>query len=569
MEGSPSPAHRPRGPVLLAATVVVTLAVVLAVALALEAGVLFPPPDTPPRGLWIEVIPQHPDDATPTTFFAQVSDDRTPTSAIQVRWSWQTGGWDTDWSTNKVVHHLFAAGTYAVRLEAMDAAGLTSTAMANVTVLHAPPRALRIGTVLSLTGSLGPFGTDEQNGVDMALAEINAAGGVMGMPVQVFHTDDQTTPSVAQQDAQVLVALDHVAAIIGATATGSCVSVASVAAANHVVEVSPSCANPIFSYAPYTGGWFARTVVSDALQADVAAHFARFNLSMDYTAVIGINNAYGTDTVAEYATAFLRDGGTLTDNPPLIITDVSGGATDYSTQLTQIMSASPPPQLIYLVAYPPDGVLMMNNWESLLGSHPSWASVRWMFSEGLYDQNNFINPLVSAGVNVSAFLGTAPAAYAGVEPAAYPGWATAYQARYGSPPSPFAANAYDAAYVVALAAQASHNTTGDGLRSALAAVANPPGALVGPGAWSSAVSALAGGQGVNYEGASGSVNVNATGDVPSGMIIWGVNATDRLVTKEIFDEALVVSILPAGTFQSPAFHAAVLVAAAWADRQSP
>ncbi len=568
MEGNRSPGPGADRKILVLIGVVLALVIALSAAVYFGPGSILAPSNTPPYDLGIEVIPAHPTDAAPVGFFANVSDHETPTSAVEVRWAWQTAGtWDTNWSTNKAAQHRFAAGTYTIRLEAEDSGGLTAATALNVTVEHAPPPppVLRIGTIFSLTGALAAYGPGQQNGVDMAVAEINAAGGVLGSPIVAYHTDDQTTPSVAQQDAQTLVLSDHVAAIIGATSSGSCAMVAPVASTNHVVEISPSCTSPVFTNASYNGGWFARTVPSDALQATVAAYYARYNLSLNYTAVIGINNAYGVDTAAAYASTYKRLGGNLTDDPPLTVNEVFNGAIDYTAALTQIMSASPPPQLIYLVAYPPDGVQMLKDWDALLGSHPAWASVRWMFSEGLYDQTGFINPLVSAGVNVSRFLGTAPALYGALVPPGYSAWAARYQARFGSAPTLFAANAYDAAYLAALAAQAERNVTGAGIRNGLRLVANPPGTVVGPGAWSAAAAALETGQDVNYEGASGSVNVNATGDVPAAMIVWAVDGANQLYTKDIFNESLVVSIQPPGTFAPPSLASGFLIAAAWGD----
>ncbi len=526
------------------------------------------PPNTPPYGLAISVSPPDVDNTTTVTFTALVSDQQDPSSAIQVRWAWQsTGSWDTNWSTGKVVQHLFPVpGNYTIELEARDTGGLTANTSRSLTVTRRLPPGLRIGTVLSLTGSLGPFGLGQQDAVDMAVAEINAAGGVLGQPIQVFHTDDQTNPSVAASLANTLIASDHVDAIIGSTGSAMCASILLVAAANAVMEVSPSCTSPLFTNLSLTGGWFARTVPSDALQAVVAASYAHANLSINYSAVIGINNAYGTLTAQEYARSFTADGGSITDNPPVIVTEVQAGATDYSSQLDQVMSASPAPQLIYLVAYPPDGVLMMQDWAALLGAHPSWSSVRWMFSEGLYDQTNFINPLVGSGVNVSAFEGTAPAAYAGIEPAAYSAWAARYANLYGAPLL-FAANAYDATYLVALAAEAGGSPTGLSIRAHLAAVTNPPGTTIGPGGWAAALSALHAGQDVNYEGASGSVNVNATGDVPSSFILWAVNGTNQLYTFLIFPESLVVALSPSGALPQIPFGGPAV--AAWQREPSP
>ena len=406
-------------------------------------------------------------------------------------------------------------------------------------------RVLKIATILAITGALSPFGPNNQNGTQMAVDEINAAGGVLGQPIQVFHFDSKTDPTTAAAAARTAISTDHVDAIIGATGSGQCAQIVPIAAANHVFEISASCTSPIFSNTTFTGGFWARTAPSDALQGVVAAWYARHNLTMNYTAVIGINTAYGTGLAGVYASSFKKFGGNLTDDPPVIVTEVQAGATDYTTQLTQIMSASPAPQLIYLVAYPQDGVLMVKNWETLLGSHPSWAGVKWMFSEGLYDQKNFLSVLYNPpnSVNVSAFQGTAPSAYGGLTGPNFASWAQKYQTKFGHAPSLFDDNAYDAVYLIALAAQKAGLATGDAIKANIQAVSAGPGTTIYPGQWSQALSALGSGQGVNYEGASGSVNLNAQGDPLSGYIVWGANSTGQATVSQIFPESLVTSLV--------------------------
>ncbi len=401
----------------------------------------------------------------------------------------------------------------------------------------------------------------------MAVTEINANGGVFGQPIQVFNLDDQTNPATAAQDANTLVNVDHVAAIIGSTGSGECAQIVPVAAAGHVLEVAPSCTSPVFSNLSLTGGWFARTLPSDALQAVVAASYLYSNLSYRYAAVIGINNAYGANTAYAFAQNFTRMGGTLT-SPPRIVNQVGGGAFNYTSDLVAVLNTNPAPQVVYVVAYPPDGVLMMKDWWAGIAGQPAWANVNWTFSEGVYDQTNFIDPLVGNGVNVSRFQGTAPAPYAGIEPTGYGAWAARYQTAYGTAPMLFAANAYDAAYLVALAAEASGNATGWGVRLRLQAVADAPGTAIGPGQWSLALQELGAGHDIDYNGASGSVDVGAHGDVPGSYVIWGVNTTNQIVTREFFNESLVVLLSPPNTYAPRPLSPASLLAAVWSRESS-
>src|SRR2546422_2658624 len=184
--------------------------------------------------------------------------------------------------------------------------------------LFGPPedRVLKIGTVLSITGGLSAYGPNNLKGVQLALGEINAQGGVLGRPVQEFDQDDNTQPTTASNAATTVISTNHVDAIIGPTGSGQCSTVVTVAKANGVFEVSGSCTSPKFSNTTLTGGWWARTAPSDALQGVVAASYAHSNLSLARAATIGINNAYGTGLSNVFAGNFSRLGGTVTASSP-------------------------------------------------------------------------------------------------------------------------------------------------------------------------------------------------------------------------------------------------------------
>ncbi len=69
--------------------------------------------------------------------------------------------------------------------------------------------ALRIGTLLSLTGGLSPYGPGDTKGANLAVEEINAAGGVLGEPVQIYNEDDQTQSTAAAAATTKLITQNH------------------------------------------------------------------------------------------------------------------------------------------------------------------------------------------------------------------------------------------------------------------------------------------------------------------------------------------------------------------------
>jgi len=80
-------------------------------------------------------------------------------------------------------------------------------------------QALTVGLLAPLTGPVAPEGKAMQRGFDMAVAEVNAAGGVLGQPLKVVVEDDQGTPSVATTAARKLLQRDRVDVVFG-TITG-------------------------------------------------------------------------------------------------------------------------------------------------------------------------------------------------------------------------------------------------------------------------------------------------------------------------------------------------------------
>lgn len=135
----------------------------------------------------------------------------------------------------------------------------------------------------------------------------------------------------------------------------------------------------------------------------------------------------------------------------------------------------------------------------------------------------------------------------------------AYEARFGGSPAEFAGvrEAYDAVYLVALAAAAANSTDGAVIRDNVHYVANSPGEIVNPGgeAFSAAVQALTAGGDVNYIGVSGQVDFTADGDLAKGRVtVWRLLG-ERIVDLEIRDVDLaaeVGAVTPAGELSAAA-----------------
>lgn len=394
-----------------------------------------------------------------------------------------------------------------------------------------PP--LRIGTLLSLTGGLSLFGPGDQLGADLAVSEINKAGGVLGQAIQTFHEDDQTNPTAAATAASKLVTVNKVNAIVGAQFSGGSLSALPIASDNGVVMVSPSATSVRLSDQTVTKGWFSRSISSDALQGFVAASYLAKNSSFKFANVMVINNAYGNGLGAVFKTQFEKMGGKVNDT--VVIEEKQ---TDYSVKLNQLFATNPP--VVYFVAYPDTGLTVMKQWQA--GPSSGAWKTQWVFSEGLQAQD-FIDQIHAStvGVDVTKIWGTAPAAPVS---SLYNTFVTSYKAAYfNRTPVLYASHSYDAVYLIALAAQKGGAVDGATIKANLRAVSGPSGTVINGGQWSKALTTIAGGGAVNWEGASGSEDLNATNDPGKGSYeIWGVNSTFQIIRKAFFGETLIAPL---------------------------
>ena len=128
-----------------------------------------------------------------------------------------------------------------------------------------------LGTISPNTGNLAAYGTAIMNGVNLAVEEINAAGGVLGSQIQVINADDQGDPTECMNAFNSLVS-QGVGLIIGSV-TSSCTSaITDSANEEEVVLTSPSStADSITTEDDYV----FRACYADSFQGAIAATYAK------------------------------------------------------------------------------------------------------------------------------------------------------------------------------------------------------------------------------------------------------------------------------------------------------
>ncbi|GAB4228705.1 MAG: ABC transporter substrate-binding protein [Elainellaceae cyanobacterium] len=386
--------------------------------------------------------------------------------------------------------------------------------------------ALKLGTLLPITGDLAQYGTTMQDSTSLLIETVNACDGALGSPVQLISEDDQTDPAAGASGMTKLAEVDQVAGVVGAA--GSAVSSAAVdiAVRNQVVQISPSSTSPEFTdraeKGEFDGFWF-RTAPPDTFQGDALAQLAQ-DQGLENVAVFAINNDYGNGLVQAFTEAFKAQGGTVTNesNPTLY----AENATTFDSELSAAFSSNP--DAVLLVAYPETGSLILKSAyeQGLLD-----GDTKILLTDGM--KTDELAELVGQGPDgnyiVSGVIGTAPSAGGpGIE-----AFTELYQEKFNRAPNVYDPNSWDAAAVMVLAAEAAKGTTGAALKDQIREVANAPGQEVTDVC--EALALVREGEDVNYQGASGNVDFNEQGDVVGAYDVWTINDEGELEVQDTIE----------------------------------
>lgn len=152
---------------------------------------------------------------------------------------------------------------------------------------------VRIGAVVSEEGIADNYGRQVKQGLDLALEEINAAGGVAGRNVELVYRDDESDAEVGKRVVHELIEQEGLKAIIGAVTSPVTVAIAPICEEKRTVLLSPSATAPEITEA---GNYIFRNCPSDILEGTSMADFAR-DLGLSRVAIFAVDNAWGRGLV--------------------------------------------------------------------------------------------------------------------------------------------------------------------------------------------------------------------------------------------------------------------------------
>lgn len=184
---------------------------------------------------------------------------------------------------------------------------------------------VKIGAVLRL--SIGASdGIPAKRGIEIAVKEINAKGGIKGKPLTVVYEDSKDSPQAAVAAYQKLTSMDKVQVMIGPMMSGEALAVAPIAARDGIVVITPTATSPKVS-----GSGLYRGCTRIDKQAEALTKYAKDVLKTTKVAILYSNEPYGKGC-NDVFTKFFGDLGI----PVVVAESFMVGDRDFSAQLTKI-----------------------------------------------------------------------------------------------------------------------------------------------------------------------------------------------------------------------------------------
>ncbi|PSB41086.1 amino acid ABC transporter substrate-binding protein [Cyanosarcina cf. burmensis CCALA 770] len=398
-----------------------------------------------------------------------------------------------------------------------DSAPATAPVATNV---QASTQALKLGSLLPATGDLGPIGQQMSGAVPLVIETVNACGGVNGAPVSLVAEDDETDPRKGAAAMTKLANVDRVAGVVGSFASSVSSAAVPIAVRNKVMLISPGSTSPVFTDRAKKGefkGFWARTAPPDTYQAEALAQLAK-KRGFNKVSTVVINNDYGVGFEKAFVQTFKKLGGTVVNEGRPTRYDPK--ATTFETEAAAAFAGKP--QAVIAVMYEETGsILLKSAYEQGL-----MQGVQVMLTDGVKSATfpGKVGKKDDGKYIVTGAIGTVP----GADGKALTALTQLWKQKKNQAVGEYVPQAWDATALLVLAAQAAKANTGEAIASKLREVSNAPGTAVTDVC--KGLELLRKGQDINYQGASGNVDVDANGDVVGVYDVWTVKDDGTLGT---------------------------------------
>jgi branched-chain amino acid transport system substrate-binding protein len=314
---------------------------------------------------------------------------------------------------------------------------------------------IKIGEFASLTGKEATFGQMSHHGTELAIEEINAAGGVLGKKIRLVYEDDQSKAGEPATVVKKLISRDRVIAVLGEVASSRSMEAAPTCQQYKIPMISPSSTNVKLTE---MGDYIFRVCFTDEFQGKLLSNFAKRTLKAARIAVMtDVKSDYSVGLSRDFMAPFTAGGGTIVAEQTY-----NGGDKDFKGQLTAIKGASP--EAIIVTGYYTDVGLIVKQARQLGITIPLFGGDGWESSklieiggadvEGTYFSTHFSPEAKSPAIET---------------------FVRKFRGKYGELPDAMAALGYDSAMVLAAAIRRAGTTEGSKLRDAIAATRDHEG----------------------------------------------------------------------------------------------
>lgn len=364
---------------------------------------------------------------------------------------------------------------------------------------------LSLGYVLPESGPFADIGESQIAAIELAVADLNAAGGVLGNPVVLHGADETEDPAHAAVAAQNLIG-DGVNAVIGSSTTAGSLAVAQATSPAGVVQCSASSTSPAFSTGDFNGLFF-RTVASAGLQGAALAQMVAEDGHLR-PAILATADAYGRGVLEAAEAAMGATGQELATARTLAPDD------DIQEAVNDVIDSAA--DAVIIIAFD-EAARILDGLATAGLSPPNFPTygTEGLRSDELAGQVDPGDPSILDGLR-----GTAP------QFEADPDFLERFRDETGRDDAPFAAQAYDCAIIIGLAAQLAGIDAGQDLAERILDVTSAGEACHEPAA---CLELIASGDDIAYQARSGIVLAEtATGNGEPDAVqveVWEIDAS--------------------------------------------
>lgn len=315
---------------------------------------------------------------------------------------------------------------------------------------------IKLGFLGALTGSVANYGIPGKKGMEMAIEEINASGGILGYQVEGVYDDNKGETTDITAIAKKYITRDKVVAMVGDPCTGLTQVAGRIAQDNEVVILSSGATG---TDVVDIGDYVFRNTLLDIYAAPAVVDWMINEKGWKNMAVItSLNIGYSTALTPVFKAAIEEKGGKI-----VLDESISGGETDFTAQVTKLKKAGA--DVLVFTGYYTEAALMMNEVQK------QNLDIVLVGGDGLYGQDLATLGKSAVEEKVIFYCGFS-SDQPSEETAAF---LEAYRAKFNEEPDMFSAQYYDAVYILKKAMEDANSVDPKVFKTELAKLKDYPG----------------------------------------------------------------------------------------------